>query len=900
MSDNTSSPCSPDEFDDLTAIKQPIEQSDLNTDNIPQEFKQHNNWLLWKREPVIDSKTGKQKVDGTGELKWTKVPYQANGFKAASTKSNTWANFESIKSAYDSGRFSGIGFAIGDSGLTCIDIDHEDQWKPSELGAIYKGLNNKYYKETSPSGSGYHLWVKAIKPNNMGCKSKNFHNSLIEVYNSDRFITMTGNSPVGTIQECQKEFEQVFKPLMKQAENIIPLPISTVINHDNETVLSIINDSKQSAKFGDLHYGGGNPSADTSGEDMTYMNILAFYTRGNAQQMDSIYRQSALVRPKWDSKRNGSTYGQMTIDKAVAECKEFYSQNTLDDFDNIKDDLTPEQITAVIKSIPKVVCKDNESILKIACGLKAQLLSQGKTLEKLNDRSSWGYKTLNLFSKNSLRSYNEDNLFDDWCSLDVNEGYTFQELVNLSDGLEKEWLDNEISVHQDDDLISICPDSTIGKFAAELAKAAKMPRNTTFLTVLSIFSSVACRTMKVEYQHGNYQPVGINFCGEQPPGASKSRTLQTTQSPVFSLIKEAKKQVFKDIADLKEKIDEAKECNDKENILNYKKEMQQLTVKHDQIFEFITDTTPEALDATLQVSNGYYSIASAEQGAINSLLGLSYSDSKSVANRDLALKGYNGEWHNSKRKGRETYGGHVVGTITALAQTGMIKNLLMASDNAGVIERFFVWSEPDLLGTRDHTENHIMDDMIKAKFSLVFQRMYHESVNTDYDDLHSLRLSSRAWHKLALAKNEYEPTIASGGSNSANLLRGVIAKYDLFVMKTAANLHLAQSIEHLIHDDRVYEAMKIVDVYIKHLKSLIEESAVNALSDREVEVIEFIGQKKMTGRQIADVLYKRKHFKKGGKTSRTAVKDTIDKLVADDKLLVDDKLSFRKNIYSIE
>ena len=119
-------------------------------------------------------------------------------------------------------------------------------------------------------------------------------------------------------------------------------------------------------------------------------------------------------------------------------------------------------------------------------------------------------------------------------------------------------------------------------------------------------------------------------------------------------------------------------------------------------------------------------------------------------------------------------------------------------------------------------------------------------------------------------------------------------------MKTAANLHLAQSIEHLIHDDRVYEAMKIVDVYIKHLKSLIEESAVNALSDREVEVIEFIGQKKMTGRQIADVLYKRKHFKKGGKTSRTAVKDTIDKLVADDKLLIDDKLSFRKNIYSIE
>ena len=335
--------------DDFEVLS-PLPISILEANNIPKEFKQHSNWLLWKKEPVMDSKTGKQKVDSTGQKKFTKVPYQANGQKAASTKSNTWANFESIKSAYDSGRFSGIGFTIGDSGLTCIDIDHEDQWKPSELRAIYEGLNNKYYKETSPSGSGYHLWVKAIKPNNMGCKSKHFHNSLVEVYNSDRFITMTGNNPIGTIQECQEEFEQVFKPLIKQAENIIPLPISTLINHDNDTVLDIINYSKQSAKFGDLHYGGGNPTADTSGEDMTYMNILAFYTRGNAQQMDSIYRQSALVRPKWDSKRGDSTYGQITITKAVAECKEFYSPKvevTFENMDEVAEEKDPFNIKGV-------------------------------------------------------------------------------------------------------------------------------------------------------------------------------------------------------------------------------------------------------------------------------------------------------------------------------------------------------------------------------------------------------------------------------------------------------------------------------------------------------------------------------------------------------------------------
>ena len=108
-----------------------------------------------------------------------------------------------------------------------------------------------------------------------------------------------------------------------------------------------------------------------------------------------------------------------------------------DDFDDMKGDLTPEQIKAVLQNLPNVVCKDNGSIAKVACGLKSQLLSQGKTLEKLNDKSSWGYKLLKVLSKNNLKGYNEDDLFNTWCSLDVNEGYTFQQLINLS-GLDKE------------------------------------------------------------------------------------------------------------------------------------------------------------------------------------------------------------------------------------------------------------------------------------------------------------------------------------------------------------------------------------------------------------------------------------------------------------------------------
>ena len=52
--------------DDFEVLS-PLPISILETNNIPKEFKQHSNWLLWKKEPVMDSKTGKQKVDSTGK-----------------------------------------------------------------------------------------------------------------------------------------------------------------------------------------------------------------------------------------------------------------------------------------------------------------------------------------------------------------------------------------------------------------------------------------------------------------------------------------------------------------------------------------------------------------------------------------------------------------------------------------------------------------------------------------------------------------------------------------------------------------------------------------------------------------------------------------------------------------
>ncbi|HCK0611299.1 YfjI family protein [Vibrio alginolyticus] len=428
------------------------------------------------------------------------------------------------------------------------------------------------------------------------------------------------------------------------------------------------------------------------------------------------------------------------------------------------------------------------------------------------------------------------------------------------------------------DLIHLCSSTGIARFSNELAQSAKMPRNTTFLTVLSTFSSVACRAYRVDYEHGGSQPLSINFCGEQPPAAAKSRVLSEAQKPVINEVMRESKAIRKEI----EAKQIAIECeSDKDAEKQLKAELKQAQKRLSSLFEFITDATPEALDMCLSHTNGYYSIASAEQGAINTLMGLSYGDGKAISNRDLVLKGWNGEWHSSKRKSRDSYTGFVVGAISAIAQDGMIENLLKASDTSGAIERFILWSESTLLGERDHTKYHTMNDEAVHGYHSALVELYKEIANRDYNDLPALSLSVRAWDEIKLKRNGLEPTIANDGENANSLLRGLIGKYDIHVMKVAACLHLSNDRNNLlIHDDRVAEAMAIVDCYILHLKGLIHESAIVAFSEREKAVIEYVKPKqRVKATNVVNALSRRKCFTKGKKTRDSkAVQETIEQL----------------------
>jgi hypothetical protein len=70
------------------------------------------------------------------------------------------------------------------------------------------------------------------------------------------------------------------------------------------------------------------------------------------------------------------------------------------------------------------------------------------------------------------------------------------------------------------------------QLAIDVAKATHLPVHTTFLTGLGVFSSIACRKYKVNYQHSGSVPIGLYVVAEQPSGTGKSRSNSIFQDPL--------------------------------------------------------------------------------------------------------------------------------------------------------------------------------------------------------------------------------------------------------------------------------------------------------------------------------------------------------------------------------
>lgn len=269
--------------------------------NIPVAMKDQPNWCLWKLEER-DGRT-------------TKVPYTINGSGAKSNDPNTWASFHDALNVFaNSSEYNGLGFFL-EKPLVGLDIDHVSNQNPEKIKSILNIVKNTYM-EVSQSGDGYHAIFKGFKPENTPNKKNGF-----EMYDHERFFALTADLktlPQIDSFDGEKMHNLIDLTVGFKKDNPVSInPVGAGNDLSNDEIIDRILNSSQEQDFKKLYAGNMAGYESPSNADLALCNILAFWTNRDAQKMDTIFRQSKLYRSKWDSKRGATTYGEMTIQKAI-------------------------------------------------------------------------------------------------------------------------------------------------------------------------------------------------------------------------------------------------------------------------------------------------------------------------------------------------------------------------------------------------------------------------------------------------------------------------------------------------------------------------------------------------------------------------------------------------------
>lgn len=298
--------------------------SEESNQNIPSAMRSERRWIVWRYEVVKGKKT--------------KVPYQPGGAKASSTRAAEWTDFDSVSAG--NGHFDGIGFVLGD-GWMGVDLDEciVDGVPCEEAAGIISELNS--YTEISPSGLGVKIFMRGSKPKGW-CKVKPKTFKAIEAYDSGRYFTVTGRMLDGSTvdvadrTDAMRELHERFSSKEDAAPDYVTTGKVGVVSQstikigfggDDTDLLKAAMSAANGEKFRGLW--GGDAGEDHSFADNSLCCHLAFWAGPNPQRIDRLFRQSGLMRAKWDERRGTTTYGQRTISEVLKKCKEFYEDDDL-------------------------------------------------------------------------------------------------------------------------------------------------------------------------------------------------------------------------------------------------------------------------------------------------------------------------------------------------------------------------------------------------------------------------------------------------------------------------------------------------------------------------------------------------------------------------------------------
>jgi hypothetical protein len=333
--------------------------------NIPDELKEGSCFVGWRWKLEKNKK---------GEFKWDKPLYNVNKPRkyAKTNDPETWSTFEKALQGHKEGKFDGIGRCFsGNRDLVGIDLDkcRSADGKPTSWAdEIIKKFNS--YTEITPSGTGFRVWARGKKP---GPRSKQGN---IEIYDSTstRYLTITGHlydRTPRTIEHRQDAINWVYEKyfLEKTAPSLQEKPVISRVQGTDAEIIRKVIESRNGDKFNLLFKGlwedAGYPS--WSEGDQAFCNMLAFWFAKDAVRMDSIFRQSGLMRPKWDKKHfgDGRTYGKATTERAIASCNEIYKPHAKENSPDRGDKQLEDLATRKEKSSYSVIAISDFLSLKL-------------------------------------------------------------------------------------------------------------------------------------------------------------------------------------------------------------------------------------------------------------------------------------------------------------------------------------------------------------------------------------------------------------------------------------------------------------------------------------------------------------------------------------------------------
>ncbi len=257
-----------------------------------------------------------------------KCPYNPRtGYPAKAGQPDTWADLATATAAVNAGYYEGVGFEFNGGGIVGVDFDHCIQGGKLDAWAAAWVERFNSYTEVSPSGTGLHILCRGKLPGEAVKKPRG------EMYDRARYFTITGkpwDGPAKPLRDAQEAVTALYEELQAETRKAAERPTEArtappgAVSIEDAPLIEKMKRGRNGAEFSRLWAGDISAYPSHSEADIALCNALAWWTNCDASRVDRLFRQSGLMREKWDRQQSGSTYGAITVQNAVNTCRGGY------------------------------------------------------------------------------------------------------------------------------------------------------------------------------------------------------------------------------------------------------------------------------------------------------------------------------------------------------------------------------------------------------------------------------------------------------------------------------------------------------------------------------------------------------------------------------------------------